>query len=155
VTDLDERTPWEHAANARMAMLEDSRGKHAEKISDHGGLLTAMDSDVANAQLAFRAQLSVLNALRQTQNEQAERLTGVETRLTGVETRLTGVETRLTGVETRLTGVETRLTGVETRLTGVETRLTSVEGTLQTVNDGVKTIIGMINRMEGREEASG
>jgi hypothetical protein len=99
VTDIDERTPWEHAANARMGMLEDSRGKHAEQISDHGGLLTAMDSDLANAQLAFRAQLSVLNALRQTQNEQDERLTGVETRLTGVETRLTGVEGTLQKVQ--------------------------------------------------------
>jgi hypothetical protein len=92
VTELDERTPWEHASNARMAMLEESRSKHAEKLSEHGGLLTAMDSDVTNAQMAFRAQLSVLNSLRQTQNEQGERLTGVETRLTGVETRLTGVE---------------------------------------------------------------
>lgn len=85
MTDLDERTPWEHAANARMAMLEGSRSKHAEKITEHGGLLTAMDSDVTNAQMAFRAQLSVLNALRHTQNEHAERLTSVETRLTSVE----------------------------------------------------------------------
>jgi chromosome segregation ATPase len=102
MTDVEELTPWQHMANARLTTLEAARRRHSEKISDHGGLLTAMDHDVTNAQVAFRAQLSVLNALRATQNEQAERLTGVETRLTGVETRLTGVESRLTGVETTL-----------------------------------------------------
>jgi septal ring factor EnvC (AmiA/AmiB activator) len=137
MTDLDERTPWQHLANARMTTLEAARKRHAKKISLHGGLLTAMDHDVTNAQLAFRAQLSVLNALRETQNEQAE--------------GLTGVETRLTSVETRLTGVETRLTGVETRLTGVETRLTSVEGTLKKVHVGVDAIQLMLRRMEEKE----
>ena len=95
MTDVEELTPWQHMANARLTTLEAARRRHSEKISDHGGLLTAMDHDVTNAQVAFRAQLSVLNALRATQNEQAERLTGVETRLTGVESRLTGVETTL------------------------------------------------------------
>ena len=92
MTELDERTPWEHASNARMAMLEESRSKHAEKLSEHGGLLTAMDSDVTNAQMAFRAQLSVLNSLRQTQNEMRQTLNEHGERLNGVETRLTGVE---------------------------------------------------------------
>jgi chromosome segregation ATPase len=81
MTDVEELTPWRHMANARLTTLEVARRRHAEKISDHGGLLTAMDHDVTNAQVAFRAQLAVLNALRETQNEQGERLTNVETEL--------------------------------------------------------------------------
>jgi chromosome segregation ATPase len=133
MTDVEELTPWQHMANARLTTLEAARRRHSEKISDHGGLLTAMDHDVTNAQVAFRAQLSVLNALRATQNEQAERLTGVETRLTGVETRLTGVESRLTGVESRLTGVET---------------------TLQKVHVGVDRILLLLDRADQGEGSS-
>jgi hypothetical protein len=109
----DELTPWQHMANVRIATLEAARLRHAEKISDHGGSLAAMDHDVSNAQAAFRAQLAVLNALRATQNEQGE------------------------------------------LLVNVETGLAANQAMLQTVNDGVKAIIGMIDRLEGDGKSGG
>jgi septal ring factor EnvC (AmiA/AmiB activator) len=118
MTDLDERTPWQHLANARMTTLEAARKRHAKKISLHGGLLTAMDHDVTNAQLAFRAQLSVLNALRETQNEQAEGLTSVETRLTSVETRLTSVEGTLKKVHVGVDAIQLMLRRMEEKEAG-------------------------------------
>jgi len=54
----------------RVATLEVASDAHAIEIGDHGGLLTAMDKDVSDAQAAFRAQLGVLNAVRKTQSEQ-------------------------------------------------------------------------------------
>jgi hypothetical protein len=123
-------TPWQHMADARMAMLEAARMTHAEKISEQKGLLICMDEDMKTVQEGFRVQRGVLNSLRETQLEQGERLVRIETRVTAVESRLTGVETRLTGVETRLTEVEIRLTGVE--------------GTLEKVHVGVDKILDLL-----------
>jgi len=59
---------------------------------------------------------STLNALRQTQLEQGDRLTGVEGQLGRVEGRLDHVEGRLDRVEARLSGIEARLDSIETRM---------------------------------------
>jgi chromosome segregation ATPase len=106
IEDIGDLTPWQHMAHARMTTLEAARKTHAEKISEHGGVLTAMDEDVKNAQAAFRAQLAVLNSIRTTQNEQHEELVSLKTRVTAVENRLTGVEATLQKVHV---GVDTIL----------------------------------------------
>ena len=95
IGDVEDLTPWQHMAHARMTTLEAARKTHEEKISDHGGVITGMDEDVKNAQVAFRAQLAVLNSIRTTQNEQHEELVSLKTRVTAVENRLTGVEATL------------------------------------------------------------
>jgi hypothetical protein len=53
----------------RVTTLEAASDAHAVEISDHEGLLIAMDKDVSDAQAAFRAQLAVLNSVRETQSE--------------------------------------------------------------------------------------
>jgi hypothetical protein len=74
------------------------RMTHAEKISEQKGLLISMDEDMKTVQEGSRVQRGILNALRENQIEQGERLVQIEKRVTAVEIRLTGVETRLTGV---------------------------------------------------------
>jgi hypothetical protein len=95
IEDVEDLTPWQQMAHARMTTLEIARKTHTEKISEHGGALTAMDEDVKNAQAAFRAQLAVLNSIRTTQNEQHEEFVSLKKRVTAVENRLTGVEVTL------------------------------------------------------------
>jgi hypothetical protein len=67
--DFEDSSPWQHSMGSRVATLEVASDRHATRIGDHGGLLTAMDKDVSDAQAAFRAQLAVLNAVRETQSE--------------------------------------------------------------------------------------
>lgn len=66
---FEDFTSWPHTMEGRVATLEVASDTHAAKIGDHGGLLTAMDKDVSDAQAAFRAQLAVLNSVRETQSE--------------------------------------------------------------------------------------
>ena len=80
-----------------MATLEAASDTHAVKIGDHKGLLTAMDKDVSDAQAAFRAQLGVLNAVRETQSEHSTMLREHGTRLTKLEI---GQQKALAGIRT-------------------------------------------------------
>jgi len=67
------------------------------------------DRDVSDMQTQLRAHTRTLNALRETQLEHGERLSGVDGRLGGVEGRLGGVEGRLGGVEGRLDRLENKV----------------------------------------------
>ncbi|MGH3208105.1 MAG: hypothetical protein ACRDNO_10120, partial [Trebonia sp.] len=71
---VEEFTEWRDTVEVRLDRLEAASDTHAVKIGDHGGLLTAMDKDLSDAQAAFRAQLGVLNAVRETQSEQTATL---------------------------------------------------------------------------------
>ena len=102
--ELEDLTPWRHGMDSRVATLEVASDMHAAKISDHEGLLTAMDKDVSDAQAAFRAQLAVLNSVRVTQSEHDTKFRKLDNRLTSVEGRLTSVEGKLTEVHV---GIET------------------------------------------------
>lgn len=101
---LEEFRPWKATVEARLDRLEVASEMHAMKIGDHEGLIKAMDKDVSNAQAAFRAQLAVLNAVRETQSEHTAKLRNMDIRLTGVESRLTSVEGTLQKVNV---GVQT------------------------------------------------
>ena len=60
------------------------------------------DRDVSDMQTQLRAHTRTLNALRETQLEHGERLSGVDGRLGGVEGRLGGVEGRLDRLENKV-----------------------------------------------------
>lgn len=100
--DFEDFTPWQYTMEARVATLEVASDTHAAQIGDHKGLLTAMDKDVSDAQAAFRAQLAVLNAVRETQSEHITVLREHTTLLTVHGARLGNIETRLSGVEATL-----------------------------------------------------
>jgi hypothetical protein len=72
--DFEDLSAERHRMASRVATLEVASDTYAIKISDHGGRLTAMDKDVSDAQAAFRAQLAVLNSVRETQSEQTRTL---------------------------------------------------------------------------------
>jgi hypothetical protein len=72
--DLEDIGSWRRAIEFRVTTLEATSDKHVGDISDHKGLLTVMDKDVSDAQTAFRAQLAVLNSVRETQSEQTRML---------------------------------------------------------------------------------
>jgi hypothetical protein len=96
IEELGERvTALEHKVHEVQATADSARADAAAARVLAGGA----DRDVS----AFGAKLDVhkalLEALRETQVEQGQRLTGVEGRLSGVEGRLTGVEGRLTSLE--------------------------------------------------------
>ncbi|MGH3253533.1 MAG: hypothetical protein ACRDOI_45985 [Trebonia sp.] len=101
--DFEDFTAWPPAMGSRVATLEAASDAHAVKIGDHGGLLTAMDKDVSDAQAAFRAQLGVLNAVRETQSEQTTLLREHGTLLREHGTRLAKLEI---GQEKVLAGVQ-------------------------------------------------
>ena len=71
---LEEFTGWRHSIEVRLGRLEAASDMNAANLCDHGGLLTAMDKDVSDTQAAFRAQLAVLNSVRETQSEQTRTL---------------------------------------------------------------------------------
>jgi DNA repair ATPase RecN len=90
--DLEKFTPRHQTMESRVATLEAESDTHALQIGDHKGMLRAMDKDVSDAQAAFRAQLAVLNSVRETQSEHTAKLRNIDNQLTGVESRLTSVE---------------------------------------------------------------
>ena len=110
---LEESTEWRDSIEVRLGRLEAASDTHAAKIGDHRGLLTAMDKDVSDAQAAFRAQLAVLNAVRETQSEQTTLLREHGTLLREHGTLLREHGTRLTKLEI---GQEKVLAGVQTIL---------------------------------------
>lgn len=63
-----------------------------------------MDKDVDDPRAAFRAQLAVLNSVRETQSGHTAKLRNLDNRLTGVAYRLTSVEGTLKKVNV---GVQT------------------------------------------------
>jgi hypothetical protein len=93
--DFEDFTPWQYTMEARVATLEVASDTHAAQIGNHEGLLTAMDKDVSDAQAAFRAQLAVLNSVRETQSEHITVLREHTTLLTEHSARLSGVEATL------------------------------------------------------------
>jgi chromosome segregation ATPase len=76
-------------------------------------LATGADRDVSEVRAELRAHTQALNALRETQLEQGQKIDGLERRLGGVEHRLGGVEGRLDGVEREMReGFSTLHTGM-------------------------------------------
>ena len=73
------------------------------------------DRDVSDVRSQLRAQRGLLQALRDTQVEQGERLDRLERRMTSVELRLNALEDRIAGMDARLTG---RIDELDSRLTG-------------------------------------
>jgi len=90
------------AVERDVVRLREQQGLSAADAAAARTLAAGADRDVSEVRAELRAHTSALNALRETQLEQGDRLTGVEGRLTGVERRLTGVEARLDGLEVRM-----------------------------------------------------
>ena len=90
------------AVERDVARLREQQGLSASDATAARVLAAGADRDVSEVRAELRAHTSALNALRQTQLEQGDRLTGVEGRLTGVEGRLDRVEARLDSIETRM-----------------------------------------------------
>jgi hypothetical protein len=77
--DFEDFTVRQSTMEPRVTTLEAASDAHAVKLGDHEGLLIAMDKDVSDAQAAFRAQLAVLNSVRETQNEHTTALRELRT----------------------------------------------------------------------------
>ena len=121
---LDEFTGWRRSVEARLCTLEVASGTHAAKIGDHKGLLTAMDKDVSGAQAAFRAQLAVLNAVRETQSEH----------------------------NTALREHTNALAELRTGQNGLRREVTEVRRELTEVRVGIRTIVGLLTPADGNGE---
>jgi chromosome segregation ATPase len=124
---LEEFTQWRHGVEARLCTLEAASDTHAAKTGDHRGLLTAMDKDVSDAQAAFRAQLAVLNSVRETQSEHITVLREHTTALTELRAGQGGLRRELTEVRRELTEVRV----------------------------GIRTIVGLLTPEEGNGEPGG
>ena len=117
---------------ARVTALENEMRIVRQDAAAARVLAVGADRDVADLKIKLDAHTKVLQALRETQLEHGERLSGVETRLDRVETRLDRVETRLSGMETRLSGMETEMRqGFATLGAGMAHVTTLLEGLVQ------------------------
>jgi chromosome segregation ATPase len=110
--DLENSGQWRSRVDTRLGTPE-------TRVDDEARLRAAMDEDMSNLKVEFRAQRSLLQALHDTQQEH-------------------------TG---RLENIEGRLGNVEGRLANVEGRLANVEGTLQEVHVGVQLIHKKLDRL--------
>ncbi len=90
------------AVEREAARLREQQGLSAADAAAARTLAAGADRDVSEVRAELRAHTRALNALRETQLEQGDRLTGVEGRLTGVEGRLDRLEARLEGLEARM-----------------------------------------------------
>jgi chromosome segregation ATPase len=102
---LEEFTEWRDSVETRLCTLEAASDQHAVQISDHRGMLTAMDKDVSDAQAAFRAQLAVLNSVRETQSEHITLLREHTSALAELRTGQAGLRREVTEVRRELTEV--------------------------------------------------
>jgi chromosome segregation ATPase len=99
----------------------DNRFEEIQRALDRQSVRTERTEDNQRRQAERLGRMETrLGGIQESQQEQGERLSGVEGRLEGVNSRLEGVDTRLEGVDTRLEGVDTRLEGVDTRLERME-----------------------------------
>jgi hypothetical protein len=149
--DFEDLTPRRHTMEGRVATLEAASDTHAVKIREHEDLLIAMKKDVSDVQAAFRAQLRVLNAVRETQSEQITLLRRHGTALAEMRTGQAKlhegqVKLREGQVELRQGQVELRQGQVELRQGQVELR----EGLTET-RAGIQTIIGLLPPADGGE----
>ncbi|TWF74360.1 hypothetical protein FHX44_11240 [Pseudonocardia hierapolitana] len=71
------------------------------------------DRDVAALATKLDAHTRLLEALRETQVEDHERIAGLEGRFDGLEGRFDGLEGRFDGLEGRFDGLEGRFDGLE------------------------------------------
>jgi hypothetical protein len=156
--DLEDLTPRRHTMEGRVATLEAASDTHAVKIGDHGGLLTAMDKDVSDAQAAFRAQLAVLNAVRENQSEQTATLRehtatlrdhGAMLRDHGAMLRDHGAMLR--GHTATLRGHTATLRDHSAMLEDHTERLERLEEGQGKVLVGIQTIIGLLPSADGGE----
>lgn len=83
------------AVERETARLREQQGLSAADAAAARTLAAGADRDVSEVRAELRAHTRALNALRETQLEQGDRLTGVEGRLDRLEARLEGLEARM------------------------------------------------------------
>jgi chromosome segregation ATPase len=102
------------------------------------------DRDVTDVRSQLRAQRGLLQALRDTQVEQGERLDRLERRMTSVELRLNALEDRIAGMDARLTG---RIDELDSRLTGrVDALQAEMREGFATMSAGMAHIVTLLER---------
>jgi hypothetical protein len=102
----------------RVSALEGQMRYVREDAAAARVLAGGADRDVSAFGARLDAHQRLLEALRETQVEQGQRIGGIEGRLGGIDGRLGAVDGRLDGVEGRLGGIDGRLGGVDGRLDG-------------------------------------
>ena len=60
------------------------------------------DRDVSDMKTLLRAHTQTLNALRETQIEQGQKLTGLDTRLTGLDTRVVRIDAKVDQLDAKV-----------------------------------------------------
>ena len=90
--DLEDSGQWRSAVDTRLGTLE-------TRVDDEARLRAAMDKDMSNLKVEFRAQRKLLQALHDTQQEHTARLVTIEGTLQEHTARLENVEGRLENVE--------------------------------------------------------
>jgi hypothetical protein len=132
---FEDFTPPKYTMESRVATLEVASDTHAATIGDHEGLLRAMRKDVNDVQAAFRVQLDMLNAVRETQSEHTERLREHGNILQEHTDALADLRQDVTGLRQDMTQLRRDVT---------ETRV------------GIQTIIGLLDRnIEAETTAAG
>jgi hypothetical protein len=130
----------------RVSALEGQMRYVREDAAAARVLAGGADRDVSAFGARLDAHQRLLEALRETQVEQGQRISGLETEVrrgfASIEDRL---GRRLDGVEGRLGGIDGRLDGVEGRLGGIDGRLAGLEG-------GQALILDLLRRRNGHEE---
>jgi hypothetical protein len=90
----------------RVSALEGQMRYVREDAAAARVLAGGADRDVSAFGARLDAHQRLLEALRETQVEQGQRIGGIEGRLGGIDGRLDGVEGRLGGIDGRLAGLE-------------------------------------------------
>lgn len=112
---------------ARIGALEREVARLREQMALAGAdaaaarvLAAGADRDVAEVRAELRAHTQTLNALRETQLEQGERIASMDGRLTSVEARLSSLEVRVASLESEArAGFAEMRSGFATMSTGM------------------------------------
>ena len=116
--DLEDSAQWRGSIESRMGRLETAAAEEKVALKDQADLRAAMDKDMADLGVKFRAQEKLMQAVAKTQSDHTGRLTRLEDGQKELRTELGLVRIGVEAIQILLTGLTANETPEDDRASG-------------------------------------
>jgi uncharacterized coiled-coil protein SlyX len=108
--DLEDSSQWRDSVESRLGTLETAAAEQKAALKDQADLRAAMDKDMADLGVKFRAQEKLIQAVAETQSDHTARLTRLEDGQNEFRTELGRVHVGVQAIQILLKGLTADVT---------------------------------------------